>query len=129
MTLQPRPRKAQRVRVALLGTAGVCATILVLNMRVGQAPPKTSTADTGKQAPAPAGQMLAVNRGGFVTSTQAKGQSACVSQHKADSPTADCQAFCNVKFKKFHCNWCKCRACNFCPKGDDAIIEASEKFR
>ena len=65
--------------------------------------------------------------GGRVTTAAAQqGDSQCVSQHKTDTPTAQCQTFCNVQYKKFHCAWCKCRACEFCPKGGEAIEEASK---
>lgn len=65
--------------------------------------------------------------GGSVTTAAAQqGASQCVSTYKTDTPNAQCQAFCNVKFKKFHCMWCKCRACDFCPKGGEAIEEAAK---
>jgi len=64
--------------------------------------------------------------GGSVTTAAAQqGSNQCVSTFKTDTPTAQCQAFCNLKHKKFHCLWCKCRACEFCPKGGDAIEEAA----
>ena len=66
--------------------------------------------------------------GGSVTTAAAQqGANQCVSIHKSDTPTAQCQTFCNDKFKKFHCVWCKCRACDFCPKGGEAITEAAKE--
>jgi len=64
--------------------------------------------------------------GGVVTAAAQQGASQCVSAHKSDTPTAQCQAFCSEKFRKFHCGWCKCRLCDFCPKGGEAIEEAAK---
>lgn len=61
----------------------------------------------------------------MTTAVALQGASQCVSTFKTDTPNAQCQAFCSVKFKKFHCAWCKCRACDFCPKGGAAIEEAA----
>jgi len=61
-----------------------------------------------------------------MTAVAQQGGSQCVSAIKSDTPTAQCQGFCNAKFKKFHCAWCKCRACDFCPKGGEAIEEAAK---
>ena len=65
--------------------------------------------------------------GRLVTAAAMQGSNQCVSTYKVppDTATAMCQAFCNVKFKKFHCMWCKCRACEFCAKGVEAIQEAA----
>ena len=46
--------------------------------------------------------------------------------HKADTPTAQCQAFCNQSSVEVPSMWCKCRACDFCPKGGEAIEEAAK---
>jgi len=65
--------------------------------------------------------------GRIMTATAQQGSSQCVSTYKVppDTSTAQCQDFCKESFKKFHCRWCKCRACDFCPKGGEAIEEAS----
>ena len=60
------------------------------------------------------------------TASAEQGDNQCISKFKTDSPTAQCQTFCSTKFKKFHCTWCKCRACTFCPKGGEAIEEAAK---
>lgn len=65
--------------------------------------------------------------GSVTTATAQQGANQCVSIHQSDTPTAQCQTFCNDKFKKFHCVWCKCRACSFCPKGGEAIDEAAKE--
>lgn len=68
-------------------------------------------------------------QGGIVTTAVAQqGENQCVSTYKTDTPTAQCQSFCSEKFKKFHCTWCKCRACLFCPKGGDAIELAAKDY-
>ena len=66
--------------------------------------------------------------GRIMTAAGQQGSNQCVSTYNVppDTPTAMCQSFCSTKFKKFHCMWCKCRACDFCPKGGEAIEEASK---
>ena len=61
----------------------------------------------------------------MTTAASKQGSRHCSSQHANDAPTAECQAFCADQFRKFHCLWCKCRACTFCPREDDklALIE------
>ena len=79
--------------------------------------------------------QASISRKGFVrlpsgatvrTASADQGDNQCISKFSTDTKTAQCQAFCNVKFRKFHCVWCKCRACTFCPKGGEAIEEAAK---
>lgn len=61
-----------------------------------------------------------------VAAATLQGADQCVSTYKSDTTTAQCQPFCNAKHKKFHCAWCKCRLCDFCPKGNEAVVEAGK---
>jgi hypothetical protein len=73
----------------------------------GCALPRRST--TTQKKLAAKGSAPLVGGGKVITSLATQGDSVCVSPHKTDVATAQCQSFCNAKFKKFHCNWCKCR--------------------
>lgn len=72
------------------------------------------------------GYVQFTSGGSITTATAQQGASQCVSAYKTDTHTAQCQTFCNSKFRRFHCLWCKCRACDFCPKGGEAIEEATK---
>ena len=61
--------------------------------------------------------QASISRKGFVrlpsgatvrTASADQGDNQCISKFSTDTKTAQCQAFCNVKFRKFHCVWCKC---------------------
>jgi len=42
--------------------------------------------------------------------------SECTSTFKGDERTSSCMNFCNSKFVSAHCQRCKCRSCDFCPR-------------
>ena len=99
------------VKQIIVWTGIICVIALLINWNVSRL---QTTAKSGRGG------------GSVQSSVSAQGDSQCISPHKGDTPTAVCQAFCNEKFLKFHCNWCKCRACSFCPKGGEAIEEAAK---
>ena len=72
------------------------------------------------------GYVQFASGGRVMTAAAQQGASQCSSTYKTDTPTAQCQTFCNIKHKKFHCMWCKCRMCDFCAKGTEAIEEAAK---
>eukprot|EP00312_Isochrysidales_sp_CCMP1244_P026613 CAMPEP_0202800200 /NCGR_PEP_ID=MMETSP1388-20130828/100010_1 /ASSEMBLY_ACC=CAM_ASM_000864 /TAXON_ID=37098 /ORGANISM="Isochrysis sp, Strain CCMP1244" /LENGTH=123 /DNA_ID=CAMNT_0049470177 /DNA_START=16 /DNA_END=383 /DNA_ORIENTATION=+ len=84
----------------------------------------TELSNTATRAIATFGRATAT-RDMMTTAASKQGSRHCSSQHANDAPTAECQAFCADQFRKFHCLWCKCRACTFCPREDDklALIE------
>ena len=99
------------VKQIIIWTGIICVIALLINWNVSRL---QTTAKSGRGG------------GSVQSAVSVQGDSQCISPHKGDTPTAVCQAFCNEKFLKFHCNWCKCRACSFCPKGGEAIEEAAK---
>ena len=98
------------VKQIIIWTGIICVIALLINWNVSRL---QTTAKSGRGG------------GSVQSSVSAQGDTQCISPHKGDTPTAVCQAFCSEKFVKFHCKWCKCRACSFCPKGGEAIEEAA----
>ena len=109
----------------------IIAVVLLINSNSSRGTMRASTSLGSARTQGAVSSMGYSNlaAGGRLTTAAAQqGSSQCVSTYKVppDTPTAQCQAFCKVNFKKFHCMWCKCRACEFCPKGAEAIEEAAK---
>ena len=122
------PSKGKPVRQIVIWMAVICGLAFVINANVSRLQSRTaglSSTSTQNQL-ASKGTVTLPSGVKVSTAVGSQGDTQCVSQHKADTPTAQCQAFCNQKFMKFHCMWCKCRACDFCPKGGEAIEEAAK---
>jgi len=107
----------------------VLGVVLLINYNATRMQVRGSGLGSARTAGAIAakGYTTLASGGRLSTAAALQGSSQCVSTYKVppDTPTAMCQAFCNIKFKKFHCMWCKCRACDFCAKGLEAIAEAA----
>ena len=48
---------------------------------------------------------------------------ACASGLRGDISIASCASWCKPSETR-HCDWCKCRACDFCPRGVDSLAPA-----
>ena len=108
----PSPTGGRKpVKQIIIWTGIICVIALLINWNVSRL---QTTVKSGRGG------------GSVQSSVSAQGDSQCISAFNGDTPTAVCQAFCNEKFMKFHCKWCKCRACSFCPKGGEAIEEAAK---
>lgn len=112
----------------VLWVSVIIAVVLLINWNTSRINVSATGLGSSKaQSAISKGGVTVLPDGGTVrTAAAEQGDNQCVSTYKTDTPTAQCQPFCNVKFKKFHCMWCKCRACDFCPKGGEAIEEAAK---
>ena len=111
----------------------MCGAVVALLLLINWNASRLNVASIGigggartKNAIATRGFSTLPSGGTVSTATAQQGALQCVSTYKTDTPTAQCQTFCAVKFKRTHCTWCKCRACDWCPKGGDAIEEAAK---
>ena len=43
-----------------------------------------------------------------------------IGDKKGDASVAQCQPWCKVAQRQHHCQWCKCRACEFCSEATAA---------
>eukprot|EP00316_Scyphosphaera_apsteinii_P012432 CAMPEP_0119302744 /NCGR_PEP_ID=MMETSP1333-20130426/4294_1 /TAXON_ID=418940 /ORGANISM="Scyphosphaera apsteinii, Strain RCC1455" /LENGTH=433 /DNA_ID=CAMNT_0007305203 /DNA_START=202 /DNA_END=1503 /DNA_ORIENTATION=+ len=110
--------------VAWLALVGVSTFAINFNVQRVQMHTVDLGSSVNQKALSSKGEVVLPSGSRVQTAVAQLGQKQCVSQHQADTRSAQCQAFCNIKFKTFHCQWCKCRACEFCPKGGEAIDEA-----
>jgi hypothetical protein len=127
-TVAAAETQQQRRSRNLLWAGAVAALVLFINWNTSHLDVSTSgiTNSRTQQAISARGFSVLPQGGSVRTATAEQGNNQCISTYKTDAATAQCQAFCSTKFKKFHCMWCKCRACAFCPKGGEAIEEASK---
>lgn len=128
--IQASDAQAQRTRQTACWVALVLGVILLINYNATRMTVRGTGLGSAKTAGAIAskGFTTLASGGRLTTAAAMQGSSQCVSTYKVppDTATAMCQGFCSVKFKKFHCMWCKCRACEFCAKGVEAINEAAK---
>lgn len=120
-----KPRRSFRQIACAVGA--IVALIILINWNVSQLQMSSSLSSPSTQSMlANTGKVELLSGAKVQTAVALQGDAQCVSQYKSDSSTATCQGFCSAKFKKFHCAWCKCRACAFCPRGGEAIEGAEQ---